>query len=248
MWHRLPPLLDSIDDKGNMIAGHLSIPAIVNLLCQHSFGADKPWVPLLHHPNSALAHNIQTCWTRLQQAYQQIVGQQEEEKSKLATQDIEKAGTYESDKLPFSVTREITVEIEEGDRETLARHFGAWPPNAQEHITWYNVNLSSSQFLTAPPDGTGTMPDNKFREIFTQYLGLPSPCCVPFVGQWIRLARNQHQVDEHSNAVFAQTAVPGAGHTIAHNATQATAGDIAKTTSIQLQLEAENVFHGRVSK
>eukprot|EP00957_Ditylum_brightwellii_P027204 2056410-Ditylum_brightwellii.AAC.1 len=61
------------------------------------------------------------------------------------------------------------------------------------------------------------IPDDEFCEIFAQCLGLPSPCCAPFVGQWIGSEGQQRRADEHGNVVSAHNIVPGAGHTIAHD-------------------------------
>eukprot|EP00957_Ditylum_brightwellii_P168992 12863013-Ditylum_brightwellii.AAC.1 len=74
----------------------------------------------------------------------------------------------------------------------------------------------------------GFIPDDEFQEIFASYLGLPSSCCAPFIGQWIGTEGNQCMVDEHGNVLSVHNAVPGAGHSIAHNWVQAVAGDIAK--------------------
>eukprot|EP00957_Ditylum_brightwellii_P020108 1516997-Ditylum_brightwellii.AAC.1 len=67
----------------------------------------------------------------------------------------------------------------------LGRRFSLWSSNAQENIARQNVDLISSQFLIAQPDNAGFIPNDEFCEIFAQYLGLPSTCCAPFVGQWI---------------------------------------------------------------
>jgi hypothetical protein len=138
------------------------------------------------------------------------------------------------------------MELEDARDSALSRIYGQWPSNAQENIARRNVNTTSSQFLTAPPDEMGFIPDDEFQDIFASYLGLPSPCCAPFVGQWIGTEGNQRMVDEHGNVLSAHNAVPGAGHSIAHNWVQAVAGDIAKASGMQLQSEAENLFHGRV--
>eukprot|EP00957_Ditylum_brightwellii_P116502 8886502-Ditylum_brightwellii.AAC.1 len=109
-----------------------------------------------------------------------------------------------------------------------------------------NVNTTSSKFLTAPPDEMGFISDNEFQEIFASYIGLPNPCCAPFVGQWIGTEGNQCKVNEARNVLSIHTAVPGARHSIAHNWIQAIAGDIAKASGMQLQSEEENLFHDRV--
>jgi hypothetical protein len=75
----------------------------------------------------------------------------------------------------------------------------------------------SAHFLFAPPDAAGFIPDDEYKEIFTSYLGLPSPACAPFIGQWIGSEGKQRKIDEHGNVVSAHNVVPGAGHTIAHN-------------------------------
>eukprot|EP00957_Ditylum_brightwellii_P021975 1657538-Ditylum_brightwellii.AAC.1 len=67
----------------------------------------------------------------------------------------------------------------------------------------------------------GFIPDDEFQEIFASYLGLPSPCCAPFVGEWIGTEGNHYRVNEHVNVLSAHNAVPGAGHFIAHNWIQA---------------------------
>eukprot|EP00957_Ditylum_brightwellii_P119187 9092025-Ditylum_brightwellii.AAC.1 len=99
----------------------------------------------------------------------------------------------------------------------LGRRFSLLPSNTQENIAQQNVDLISSQFLTTLPDNTGFIPNDAFFEIFAQYLGLHSPCCTPFVGQWIGSEGQQRRVNEHGNVVSAHNAVPSAGHTIAHN-------------------------------
>ena len=106
----------------------------------------------------------------------------------------------------------------------------------------------SAQFLFAPPDAAGFIPDDEYKEIFTSYLGLPSPACAPFIGQWIGSEGKQRKIDEHGNVVSAHNAVPGAGHTIAHNRIQATASNIARAAGMQVQPETENLFHGRVQE
>eukprot|EP00957_Ditylum_brightwellii_P179126 13646727-Ditylum_brightwellii.AAC.1 len=60
---------------------------------------------LLSHPNSTLANNLHTCWTRLQTEYQQAVGHREEDITKLITQEVNMAGADETGKAPNSVTR-----------------------------------------------------------------------------------------------------------------------------------------------
>eukprot|EP00957_Ditylum_brightwellii_P017306 1303420-Ditylum_brightwellii.AAC.1 len=120
------------------------------------------------------------------------------------------------------------MELEAGRKTALDLAFGQWPSNAQEHIAWRNVDALSTQFLYSPPDAAGITPDDEFREIFATYLGLPSPCCAPFVGQYIGSEGNQRKVDEHGNVVAAHNAVPGAGHTIAHDRVKASVGEIAK--------------------
>eukprot|EP00957_Ditylum_brightwellii_P083230 6328011-Ditylum_brightwellii.AAC.1 len=67
----------------------------------------------------------------------------------------------------------------------------------QENIAQQNVDLISSQFLTALPDNVGFIPNDEFCEIFAQYLGLSSPCCTLFVDQWIGSEGQQRRVDEH---------------------------------------------------
>eukprot|EP00957_Ditylum_brightwellii_P110834 8453757-Ditylum_brightwellii.AAC.2 len=127
---------------------------------------DTPWIELLSHPNSALANNLHVCWTRLQTEYQQTVGQMDEETAKQIMQEVNRAGADETGKSPISVTRELTIELEEGKSEALGRRFSLWPSNAQENIEQQNVDLISSQFLTAPPDNAGFIPNNEFCEIF----------------------------------------------------------------------------------
>eukprot|EP00957_Ditylum_brightwellii_P134971 10290917-Ditylum_brightwellii.AAC.1 len=61
----------------------------------------------------------------------------------------------------------------------------------------------------------GFIPDDEFQEIFASYIGLPSPHCAPFVGQWIDTEGNQRRVDEHGNVLSAHNTVPGDGHSIA---------------------------------
>eukprot|EP00957_Ditylum_brightwellii_P110575 8434095-Ditylum_brightwellii.AAC.1 len=68
------------------------------------------------------------------------------------------------------------MELEDARDRALSCTYGLWPSNAQENIAGRNVNTTSSQFLTAPPDETGFIPDDEFQEIFASYLGLPSPC------------------------------------------------------------------------
>eukprot|EP00957_Ditylum_brightwellii_P115496 8809832-Ditylum_brightwellii.AAC.1 len=127
------------------------------------------------------------------------------------------------------------MELEDARYSALSRIYGLWPSNAQENIAKRNVNTTSSQFLTAPPDEMGFIPDDGFQEIFASYLGISSPCCAPFVGQWIGIEGNQRRVDDHGNLISAHNAVSGAGHPIAHNCIQALAGDIAKASGMQLQ-------------
>eukprot|EP00957_Ditylum_brightwellii_P156838 11937508-Ditylum_brightwellii.AAC.1 len=91
------------------------------------------------------------------------------------------------------------MELEDARDSALSSIYGLWPSNAQENIARRNMNTTSSQFLTAPPDEMGFIPDDEFQEIFASYLGLPSPCCAPFAGQWIGTEGNQHRVDEHGN-------------------------------------------------
>eukprot|EP00957_Ditylum_brightwellii_P033467 2535755-Ditylum_brightwellii.AAC.1 len=61
MWYGLPPLLNTQDNDGNMVAGRLNLPALTNILGKNSFGTDMPWMKLLSHPNSTLANNLHTC-------------------------------------------------------------------------------------------------------------------------------------------------------------------------------------------
>eukprot|EP00957_Ditylum_brightwellii_P128030 9764450-Ditylum_brightwellii.AAC.1 len=56
-----------------------------------------------------------------------------------------------------------------------SRIYGKWPSSAQKNIAKRNVNITCSQFLTAPPDEMGFIPDNEFQEIFAFYLSLPNP-------------------------------------------------------------------------
>eukprot|EP00957_Ditylum_brightwellii_P059669 4529398-Ditylum_brightwellii.AAC.1 len=66
---------------------------------------------------------------------------------------------------------------------------------------------------------------------------------------WMHLAHsNQQRVDEHGNVVATHNAVPGAGHTIAHDCIKSAFGDMAKVPGMKLQYEAENVFHGSVQE
>eukprot|EP00957_Ditylum_brightwellii_P201415 15325530-Ditylum_brightwellii.AAC.1 len=103
--------------------------------------------------------------------------------------------------------------------------------------------MTSSHFLIAPPDDSGIIPDDEFRETFAIYLGLPSPCSAPFVSQWIGTEGHKHKVDKHGNVVSADNAVTGTGHSIVHNYTQALIVYILKTSVMQIQAEAENLFH-----
>eukprot|EP00957_Ditylum_brightwellii_P187673 14290800-Ditylum_brightwellii.AAC.1 len=80
------------------------------------------------------------------------------------------------------------------------------------------------------------------------YLGLPSPYCAPFVGQWIGTEGHKCKVDKHGNVVSAHNAVPCAGHSIAHNSIQAQVGDILKISGMHIQAKAENLFHGRLQE
>ena len=100
---------------------------------------------------------------------------------------------------------------------TLNLQYSQWPYNAQEHIVWMNVNLTNTQFLSAPPNETGTVPNDKFRKIIKTYLGLPTVRCGSFVGQWIGTANHQHRVDEHDSSVSAHNTLQGAGYNEAHN-------------------------------
>eukprot|EP00957_Ditylum_brightwellii_P136768 10428708-Ditylum_brightwellii.AAC.1 len=81
----------------------------------------------------------------------------------------------------------------------------------------------------------GFIPDDEFQEIFASYLGLPRPCCAPFVGQQIGSEGNQYRVDEHGNVLSAHNAMPGVGVSIPHNWIKTVAGDIAKASGMQLQ-------------
>eukprot|EP00957_Ditylum_brightwellii_P111920 8535326-Ditylum_brightwellii.AAC.1 len=55
-------------------------------------------------------------------------------------------------------------------------------------------------------------------------------------------------IDEYGNVVSVHNAVPGAGHTVAHNCIQATASNITRAVGMQVQPDAENMFHGRVQE
>eukprot|EP00957_Ditylum_brightwellii_P014367 1081370-Ditylum_brightwellii.AAC.1 len=106
----------------------------------------------------------------------------------------------------------------------------------------------SAKFLFAPPDAAGFIPDDEYKTIFTSYLGLPRPVCAPFIGQWIGSEGKQRKIDEHGDVVSARNAVPGAGHTIAHKYIQVTASNTARAAGMQVQPEAEKLFHGRVQE
>eukprot|EP00957_Ditylum_brightwellii_P050599 3836846-Ditylum_brightwellii.AAC.1 len=107
-------MLDSTDDNVNHVPGQLNVPTIINLLGQNSFVSDEPWQTLLSHPNSSLTHDLKSCWTRLQSEYQQAVQQSEEDANKIITNNIHLAGADENECPPLSITRAITVELEEG--------------------------------------------------------------------------------------------------------------------------------------
>eukprot|EP00957_Ditylum_brightwellii_P063601 4827990-Ditylum_brightwellii.AAC.1 len=89
------------------------------------------------------------------------------------------------------------MELEDALHTSLGRAYVQWPSNAQEYIAWQNVNRMSAQFLYAPPDAAGFILDDEYKEIFTIYLGLPSPACALFIGQWIGSEGKQCNIDEH---------------------------------------------------
>eukprot|EP00957_Ditylum_brightwellii_P125433 9560487-Ditylum_brightwellii.AAC.1 len=77
------------------------------------------------------------------------------------------------------------MELEAGSKAALDLAFGQWPSNAHEIIACRNMDVLSSKFLYSPPEAAGFISYDEFIEIFTSYLGLPNPCCAPFVGQYI---------------------------------------------------------------
>eukprot|EP00957_Ditylum_brightwellii_P188180 14325997-Ditylum_brightwellii.AAC.1 len=91
----------------------------------------------------------------------------------------------------------------------------------------------SAQFLFAPPDSARFIPCDNYKAVFTSYLGLPSPACAPLIVRWIGSEGKHHKFDEHGNIVSGRNAVPGAGHTVAHNHIQATASNIARAAGMQ---------------
>eukprot|EP00957_Ditylum_brightwellii_P187943 14309603-Ditylum_brightwellii.AAC.1 len=105
------------------------------------------------------------------------------------------------------------------------------------------MDALSSNFLYSSPDAAGFISYDEFIEIFNSYLGFPSACCAPFVGQHIGSEGKQQRVNEHRNIAVAPNAVPVARDTIVGVCIKLVFGDMAKVSGMQLQYEAENTFH-----
>jgi hypothetical protein len=95
------------------------------------------------------------------------------------------------------------------------------------------------QFLGALPNPTGYIENALFPEIFTQYLGLPSPSCEPLAGGYI----GKHP----QYSIASSNTVPGGGFTVAHDNHENTLNDILNTAGLRTIKEAANIFHGKVS-
>jgi hypothetical protein len=223
--------------------------ALINLFGEGSFDASvsDPWITLLTRENSSLQRGLRHAWNQLQVS-NQAIGVPIVENS-LLCRNVNGAGRLLSGATPKSVTHAITFELEKGRFEKLNNLVASTltPNSSQESRAWRNVDRYSSQFLNSPPDAIGFLSDSIFPEVFTQYLGLPSPAVRPFIGQYIGTPSQVYQVDDYGNHLAVHSHLPGYGHTGFHMRMQTLIGEMAKAAGLEPVLEALNIFHGKVS-
>ena len=63
--------------------------------------------------------------------------------------------------------------------------------------------------MSALPDSYGYIPDTILPEIFSNFLGQPSPHCRHLTGSWVGTASYAQPVDEYGNSIAASPYLPG---------------------------------------
>eukprot|EP00973_Karenia_brevis_P053982 7498191-Karenia_brevis.AAC.1 len=88
------------------------------------------------------------------------------------------------------------------------------PHDDARRLAWLNVNRFSAAWVSAWPSPEAWLQDGEFMEIACRYFGLPSPACLPLVGQ--RIEGTRMQLDAYGFRLCAAP-LPGDGFRTQHD-------------------------------
>ena len=178
------------DSKNCTIAGRLNIPSIVNHFGEGSFNHPllSPWETLLSEssPSNNLANGLSHAWSHLTTKFQEVTtNEQSTDVTLLLMQDVSRVGCYSDGTVAPSVTKAITMELE----QARSNHVGIQITNTlgrqeYERWSWEAWTKMSPTFLLSPPDHFGFLADPHFQIAIANYLGQPCPMMAPVVGRF----------------------------------------------------------------
>ena len=242
---------DGNADDINESQGWLHLPTTVDLFGDNAFHPSnlEPFKHMLQqHTTHEFSVELTAAWEHLQQQLQACQPDPTTTSETYIHNNIAAIGFSTDGKRPRSVTRALSLELEEARYNHLYQQMDDINifPCRQEKIVFKNVDAYSSQFLHSACDSIGYLKDDQFAECFAQFLGLPSPSIQHFEGQYIGTEADMQMVDKYGNRVAAHRYLSGGGHIHFHNTMQHTLYQILRRCNFHTTLEAANIFHGIV--
>ena len=114
-------------------------------------------------------------------------------------------------------------------------------PGARPVFSWPERDKLSSQWLLALPGSDTSLSSEEFPECLAALLCLPSPACLPLIGQ--RVGRSS--VDKYGDAVMA-SALQGDGWRRRHDGVKMRIFGLLRWAGVEVDCEVFNVFSGLI--
>ena len=259
----VPPLLDRKTKEDMILPGRLNRESIITLLGENSFMGEKevePWGTLMgKEVESELARGIKHAWSYLQSEVEKNMVEIEEigkvdPEIKLLKNEMNSAGFTNENKIPpFSVTKQVTIELELTRYKVLEQRMMTEETDAtfntkpRERLSFLESCDLSNQFLTALPDVIGIQGDKVLIEAAHTYLGQPSPGMKPYTNTTHYIGRRGHEevVDQYGDVV-ARCSLKGGDFWRAHEDIQNIVRDMMKKAGMAVSTHPPNIFHGKI--
>ena len=160
---------------------------------------------------------------------------------------VQAAGVV-NDKVVGKMQHRITTVREEHRASQLdeeAEDHCAEDPIPQHIMAYRSVDRFSQQFVCAPATRTCILDNNLFAEVWSTYMGTPSPACLEWEGTEFhtkaRQSRRRHQVGRYGNTITS-VSMPGDHWRVRHNGLEMEIKTLADWARFPISYEVLNLF------
>ena len=164
----------------------------------------------------------------------------------LCLQDIKHFGFDSEGRRLHSSTHIITDELDKARGSWLTEKAkdtnDSTIQTLQESLSFIQSDRYSCLPLSALPDSYGCIVDTILPEVFSNFLGLPSPHCRHLVGSWVGTASYAQPVDEFGNSIAASPYLPGGDFQKLSRSIQLALLGMAKQGGLTAHIEGSGFF------